>query len=67
MNKPAAWQKKHTFKDADYFLYKRKTAPRIELIETTKPLFQCFELTGHALLSRLDILCRLCRRFRDQK
>jgi hypothetical protein len=32
-----------------YCLQKREAAPRIELIETARPLFQSFELTGHAL------------------
>src|ERR1700722_17950157 len=41
-----------------YCLHKRESAPRIELIETTRPLFQSFELTGHALQIQILELTR---------
>jgi hypothetical protein len=53
MNKPALEQKDIPLKRRTSCLLQREAAPRIELIETARPLFQCFEFTGHALQVRI--------------
>jgi hypothetical protein len=38
--------------------HKREAAPQIELVETARPLFQRFELSGHALQIQILELTR---------
>jgi hypothetical protein len=56
MNKLAVRQKDIPLKRRTNCLLRREAAPRIELIETARPLFQRFELTGHTLRIRILLL-----------